>query len=288
MTKPVFLHLGAHRTGTSSFQMCLDLNRPTLQTAGFDAAYPGRDGIPGGRLRLKLPRNGDIGPVLRELHRHSPEPARGLILSEENIPGPMRPFYRGRFYPRAEVRLRSLRQALQQLGAGEIARVLLVLRRYDGLFVSAYRKRAEDNPVPPFAEIRPHLLAMDRGWPELVQAVRAILAPRELVILDYGRRGSSTALLRRLVPEVTAPLQEPGQAVNLSATDAALRQLQARYRAGETLDRAGWQAVIRAHAEAREDLGFAGFSDEETRILTERYAADLTRIAGMDGVTLLR
>lgn len=294
MDKPVFIHAGAHRTGTSSFQMCLDLNRAGLQAAGFDLAYPGRDGIPGGTLRLKLPGPGEarseqmVARATRTLATHSTDPARALLLSEENIPGRMFHFYKGRFYPAAEARLKVLKAALQALGMARPTRVLLVLRPYDALFTSAYRKRAEDNPVPPFATLVPHFIGMDRGWPALVRAFKTILAPDELVVLDYAQRGSSTALLHHLVPGLDVTLQEPARVMNLSATDAALKALQARYHAGETLERAAWQEVIAAHQNQRDPSGFAAFGAEESGVLSARYEEHLNKIAKIRGITFLR
>ena len=54
----LYLHLGAHRTGTSSFQNFLGLNAGRLGDWGVRAVYPGRDGARGGALRLKLPERG--------------------------------------------------------------------------------------------------------------------------------------------------------------------------------------------------------------------------------------
>lgn len=288
MGKPVYLHAGAHRTGTSSFQLCLDLNRDALHRAGYDTAYPGRDGIPGGTLRLELPHQGDTAEVAGVLRQHSPDPGRKLILSEELIAGGMRPFYSSRFYPHAEQRLTALRAACRALGAPEITRVVLVIRSYDAFFASAYRKRAEDDLAPPFAELVPRFVAMRRGWPAIVRIFKDVLEPQELVVLDYRSRGSSTALLRRLVPELELPLEEPGSRLNLSATDAALDALQARYRAGQVLDRADRSAVIAEHRETRGPTGFASFPESERRILSERYQEHLDRIAAISGITLVR
>lgn len=296
MSKQVYLHIGAHRTGTSSFQMCLDLNRDALRLHGIDPAYPGRDGIPGGKLRLKLPGPGTGAQKIaamtdgagRTLAAISADPQRALLLSEENIPGRMFHFYKGQFYPAAETRLRVLDKALKANGCDKVTRLVLVLRRYDALFASAYRKRAEDNPVAPFREIAPRMVDMDRGWPALIRAIKTILAPRELVVLEYGQRGESRDLLRRLVPEVTADWQEPERVMNLSATDSALEALQARYHAGEALDRSVWQEVVAAHRDNRGSTGFASFTDEEKRVLSERYEQHLDKIAKIRGITFLR
>jgi hypothetical protein len=289
--KPFFLHAGAHRTGTSSFQMCLHDNRDVLADAGYDLAYPGRDGIPTGTLGLRLPgpRHGTdqterfAARVADAVAAHSPDGSRPLILSEENIPGRMMHFTQGRFYPACEARLMALKAGLQ----GGVARVLFVLRPYDQLYVSGYRKRAEDNKVEDFNTLRPKYIAMDRGWPEIVAALRDILQPGRLLVVPYARRGSSVEALQMLVPALAdRPLIEPQQVVNLSATDAGLMALQARYHAGAALERAQWKAVIADHAGDRTDHGFAAFSEAEVAVLTQRYADDLARIDAMEGVTL--
>lgn len=292
--KRIFLHIGAHRTGTSSVQMCLHLNRAALRGAGFDLAYPGRDDIPSGDLALSLPspRHGRgaqgrfAARVARKLARHSPDAGRALLLSEENIPGRMIHFFSGRFYPAAEARLEALRTGF---GDARAAGVLLVLRPYDGLIRSAYRKRAEDRAVEPFAEVAQQVMAMDRGWPALVRAVRSVLRPEALHVVDFAARGTSARLVQTLVPEfANLPLAEPSARVNRSATDAALEALQARYAAGEVLERAAWQAIVAQHAGAREDRGFARFTEAQIAALRARYAADLDAIAALEDVRLIR
>ncbi len=290
MTKPVLIHAGAHRTGTSSFQLCLHENRAVLDRHGYDIAYPGRDGVPGGNLRLPLPRprHGEkriphyaeqVRDVLAGL---SPEAGRGLILSEENIPGPMLHFYHGQFFPASRKRFLSLAGALE----APPVHVLYVVRSYAELFVSAYRKRAEDNPVAPFSEIVPNFMAMDRGWPELLSEMRETLGAQRLTVLPYEGRGSSRAVLKRLLPDLTgADLIEPARIVNLSATDAALEALQARYRAGETLPRRVWKRIMQEHAEQIEQTGFAAFPRAEQQALQARYDADLARLTEMPGIS---
>lgn len=292
MTAPVLIHAGAHRTGTSSFQLCLHENRAVLDRCGYDIAYPGRDGVPGGNLRLPLPRrrHGErripqyakrARDVLRGL---SPDAGRGLILSEENIPGPMLHFYHGQFFPASRKRFLSLAGALES----PPTHVLYVVRSYAELFVSAYRKRAEDNPVAPFSEIVPNFTAMDRGWPELLSEMRDTLGAETLTILPYEARGTSRDLLELLVPGLAdEDLIEPSRTVNLSATDAALEALQARYRAGETLPRRVWQRIMQDHADKTDRTGFAAFPETGRRALQARYDADLARLAEMPGISFL-
>ena len=179
-------------------------------------------------------------------------------------------------------------------GSGELAgaleaapvHVLYVVRSYAELFVSAYRKRAEDNPVAPFAEIVPNFMAMDRGWPELLGEMRDTLGAEKLTVLPYEARGSSRDLLKQLVPRLAGEeLAEPSRTVNLSATDTALEALQKRYQAGETLPRRVWQRIMQENANITERTGFAGFPEPERQALQARYDTDLARLAEMPGIS---
>lgn len=291
--KPLYVHLGAHRTGTSSFQMMLSENRELLTQAGYDIAYPGRDDIPQGELKLRLPhpRNlekweTDFLPgATKELQRFATPDSHAMILSEENIPGRMIHFPAGQFYPAAEVRLQTLAAAAR----APVLRAVLVVREYTGLFISAYRKRAEDNKSPSFDEGRQNMLNMDRGWPDLVRLIFKHLKVQDLVVIDYSRRGRSVDIMGMLVPELAgAPLREPARRMNHSATDAALMALQERYQAGETLEREAWQKIIAEHRDDKELRGVSEFTKRQTRILEGRYQEHLDEIAKMPAVMLLR
>lgn len=293
MTKPVFLHAGAHRTGTSSFQMCLAVNRPALSAAGFDLAYPGRDDIPGAQLKLKLPR-GQVRPhrwpefsagMHKHLARISPKKDRSLILSEENLPGPMRHFYTGAFFPHANPRLQAFSKALW----GRPQHVVFVVRSYDALFRSAFRKRAEDNPVPDFSTLLPRFRSIETGWVELIHLMVNALQPERFTVLSYDKRGSSVELLRTLVPDLeSTDLVEPARLMNVSVTDAGLIALQNEYRQGATLTRPEWQALAADYAGQTEDLGFTKWDPETQNMLRDRYARDLEAISDIPGLTFIR
>ncbi|WP_147104623.1 hypothetical protein [Tateyamaria sp. syn59] len=285
---PIFIHAGAHRTGTSSFQLCLHDNRQALDAMGWTTAYPGRDGIPSGKLALRLPSGTRIdADAAAAKASETLEPyrdGRPVILSEENITGRMFHFMQGQFYPFAEDRCRALRTAW----TGPVAHVLLVVRPYDELFVSAYRKRAEDNAMPDFSEVKDSYLNVDRGWPDLVGGIYDMLQPDVITVVPYASRGSNVDLLRRLVPDLPVDgLVEPARVVNKSATDAALMVLQEHYRADKTLSRAEWTKVINAHTDDREARGIAEFTAEEKSYLSARYASDLKQIEWMQHINFV-
>ncbi|MCB4379015.1 hypothetical protein FZX02_00835 [Synechococcus sp. MU1644] len=282
---PIYIHAGAHRTGTSSFQMCLHENWQLLDRQGWTTAYPGRDGNPSGELALRLPSGHRVdhaaAAIKAKLGLDAYRDGRPVILSEENIPGRMFHFLQGQFYPFAEMRCTALRAAW----TGPIAHLMLVVRPYDQLFESAFRKRAEDNEMSDFCDVSGNYMNMDRGWPDLVQLMQDILKPEAITVVPYEARGTSTDLLKRLVPSLSGEeLVEPQRILNQSATDAALEALQVRYRCGENLSRSDWQAVISQYAGETAKTGFAAFSEDEKAELSARYASDLKQIEWMKSV----
>ena len=267
--------------------MCLHLNRARLRQAGYDLAYPGRDGIPSGTLGLRLPspRHGfDLqerfaARVARAVKEHASGPGGQMILSEENIPGRMLPLFHGEFFPTAEARLQALKMGL----GGRVGTLMFVVREYGALYRSAWRKRAEDQPQAPFATKIEFLLNMDRGWPELLKLMQDQLEPERFVVIEYKARGASMDLLWRLVPGVDG-LVEPRRQLNASVTEAALVELQKIYAQGKKLNKAEYDAIVQRHAEDRTPHGLTDLPDKAKAVLEARYRADLDRIRKMPGI----
>ena len=291
MAKKIYVHAGAHRSGTSSFQMCLAENRDVLEAQGYDLAYPGRDGAQRGDLKLRFPGGRDPeGKVAimaeraaRNIAAVMTDPARDLILSEENIPGRIYPMFKGRLFRDAAKRAGMVRAALGQ----DADHLLFVLRPYADLFVSAYRLRAQDNRVRPFAEIVPNLLTMRRGWADVVRDLGQGFGADRITVVEFGQRGQSRDLLRRLAPGLDSlELVEPTGRVNRSPGDAALMAVQARLGEGDA-DDATLAQVLADHAGDDRDLGFASYAPQDRAQLEARYAADLDKVAALPGITLI-
>jgi hypothetical protein len=292
VTKKYYLHLGAHRTGSSSFQLCLHRNRETLLKSGYNVAFPSRDGVNSGELALRLPaprhRDDEIPRFVDRVEKHLKEPkvtgARGpVILSEENMLGGMVHFEKGQFYPAAEKRLQAMRSAMGE----PPEHVVLVIREYASFFRSCFRKRAETKEVKPFRDLVPHYLSMDRGWYEIVHTLLENLHPTALTVVDYRARGLSTALLKELAADLrTAALKEPHRTLNNNVTDAGLLTLQELYKSGRSLSRKEVWKVKKAHADQTESLGFSEYTEAELNALRLRYEQDLERISKIPGLTL--
>ena len=269
--------------------MCLSLNKAAIQAAGFGVLYPGRDGIPEGRLKLKwpLPRQKDhadfVAKAARQMERHSE--GRALVMSEENISGRMLHMQNGNFYGRVVERCKIIREAWP----GPIGKVLYVTRAYDSFFISGYKLSALGRVRPAFADLKDTYLGLERGWPEVIAAVRDTLRPASMEVVDYAVRGSSAALAARLIPGFeAAQLQEPTRRVNLSGSDAALGEIQRRLAEGQTLSDAQIEEIIRSSEDGAGAFAPIAFSDGDKQILRDRYAADLDKIAAMAGVDLIR
>lgn len=288
MTPQVYLHMGAHRTGSSSFQMCLGQNAAALRDAGFDVLYPGRDGADGGNLRLRLPAPRDNveneGAIVERAQTRLTAQLTGkpkIILSEENLPGLMMGLFKGQFYADAEKRLTQLHGILP----GPIKHLLFLVRPYDSFYASAWRLRAQDRRMDPFDTVRHRFLSIDQGWHDLVATIKDTLKPEQMTVLDFRHRPSSPDLVRLLVPELDIPLQEIEARVNTSPSDAAILECQERMKAGETITPKKLARIAGKHAGKKRQFGF---STVEAAHLTGLYDQHLAKIEQMAGVTLVK
>lgn len=288
------MHLGAHRTGTGSFQEFLASNADNFADFGVNLAVANRDGMSAGSFKLRLPdarhfRSGDLdkrrewlSEVFEEIRINNR--ARTLV-SEENIPGSFNSIFSENPYGAAFDRMSFFSSGLK----GKVRRILFVVRSYDTFLPSAYRKRCEFREIAPFEEYAAEHMNAKRGWPELVQDIQVSIKPKELIVLTYEDRWSHLEMLEHLMPESTQVDFEPlKRRFNVSATDAACRAMQAHFASGKKLSPAGLAEMIRKYADDTSGPPIAQFSDSNREILQSKYAEDIDRIRKMSGVILVR
>ena len=290
----IYMHLGAHRTGTGSFQEFLASNADNFADFGINLAVANRDGMSGGTFNLRLPdarhfRSGDLDDrreFLKTAVQESKINSRSrTILSEENIPGSFNSIFSENPYGAAFDRMSFFNSGLKV----KVRRVLFVVRSYDTFLPSAYRKRCEFRKIGPFDEYAAEHMNAKRGWPELVQDIRSSIDPEELIVLTYEDRWSHLEMLEHLMPESTQVGFEPlKRRFNVSATDAACRAMQAHFASGKKLSPDGLAALIRKYADDTSGPPIAQFSDSNRAILQSKYADDINRIRKMSGVILVR
>ena len=277
----IILHLGPQRTGSTRLQSILDANRDALATNATVALTPPRPGKRASRtIRdvLALVPTERSWPVRHSLKLRKaralfrdlvadgpPGPApRRIIVSDETMLGPCFRADGFGLYPCAYPSLAALRRLLGRPPSA----VHLTLRAYDTFLVSVYAMAAVyRRDVPPFDDIRETLLAVHRGWPDVVDDV-ARAFPGTAVTLTRVERDPMEDRVRGLVgPELAkrfrldgderpnaAPTVEAMAAAAGSGGRASPDELVARYAGGARFD---------------------PLSEEERSRLAQRHAADL-------------
>ena len=291
-----FVHLGAHRTGSSSFQLFLGHNKARLEQAGYSLFYPARDGAPGGyrkKIQLPPPYLGDkaqkqlfhsyIKPLRDRVSKQLRPDRPKIILSEENILGRMIYFFSGGFYPGVEHRTRA---AFKGLGH-PVDTVTLVIRNYADVFASAYTMYAQTRLRSEFSALSDQLVNVKTGWPELIDRISAGGGFGRLIVVPYESRGSDKNLLRLVCGEAMDDLQAVPERQNISASTEAIAEIQRRFAAGEALTKARKSEIIAAHAIEKGNSKFAPFAAKDKKRLTDRYRREIDVLAKRKDITLV-
>jgi hypothetical protein len=299
----VHLHLGAHRTGSTSFQSALDANGDAIQAQGVCLGFAARSMIlpvhqqsPEYHLGLRLRSqalNKSKRALKQQISKNRSEIAqivkKGIgqqaLLSEENLIGSMAALEQGRFYPHIHARMTLLRKVLYPSAIGN---VLLVIRSYSSFFESAFRKRAEVNALPEFSEISKIQADFKGGWPMVVDCILDALRPKQLIVATYGRDRDDLELLGKLCPKLdVTDMKHPERWSNMSYSDRALFECQKRLHAGEVLSRdASWE-IRDEFADAPSERHFAKLPPEVVKVLGERFQTDLDILRHHTGITMI-
>lgn len=208
----VILHLGAHRTGSTSFQSYLRAHREVLlaRQIGFWGPWRTRSGLLSGvsdapqspvqarhadhRLRL----------ALEAAHRHG---ARQLLVSDENMMGtPRRCLRSGRLYPDAGERLARLGRAF-----GGPRRIVLSLRALDlwwSSIISFLIPRGEDLPTRAQLDA---IVDSPRSWRALIEDLARACPQSEIAVVHFDQSADNPAHLLRCATGVDGvPAAPPG------------------------------------------------------------------------------
>ena len=280
----IILHLGAHRTGSTRLQSILDANRDALATNATVALTPPRRGkrasptirdvlalLPTGRSRpvrryLKLRR---ARAMFRDLVADGPPgPApRRIIVSDETMLGSCFRTDGFGLYPCAYPSLAALGRLLGRPPSA----VHLTLRAYDTFLVSVYAMAAVyRRDVPPFDDIRETLLAVHRGWPDVIDDV-ARAFPGTAVKLTRVERDPMEDRVRGLVgPELLKRFRLDGdERPNAAPTVEAMAA------AAGSGGRASPDELVARHADGAR---FDPLSEEERMTLARRYSEDVAAL----------
>jgi hypothetical protein len=284
----VVLHLGAHKTASTHLQQALRRARPALARAGTAVLVPDdlrKDGL---RLQDWLALSNPDLPHQAALRAAFGQPARRLVISEENVPGQVPGGELARapvLYPRAAERLSRLR-TLVPPGPVTLA---LAVREGAGFVASCYSQALMAGRVAPFGAMFGGLDPALLGWDDLAGRLLTAWPEARLVVWDHADWPEvvpqvALAVLGPDAPRLTLPpgLSHPG----LSAA-AVARLLAEAPPDGDTA-----RALARdLRARLGKDGGHAPFDpwDPATRArAATAHAAELARLSARPRVTLLR
>lgn len=165
------LHIGAHRTGTTSLQRFLKDNTAVLEKNGIDFLCP-----PDSRV------GGIPASVADKLKQRSTSPATQMIISDENLLGTME--YNSRselLYPSAKENLKRI-AALYQPDV-----VMLSIRELGDFWTSSILFCMSRNGVPfPAKENLEAIAAGKRSWLDVVDDIRSVFPDARLVLREFS------------------------------------------------------------------------------------------------------
>ena len=187
----LIVHLGVHRTGSTSFQASLSNNRGILQAEGIALWTPQVLRQMAGFSKTVMMVRGGQAPALktmlaRECDQLQADGMRQLLISEENIIGTMEAnLRRASLYPDAAERL----QAYAEILPASPKRIAIGVRNLTDYWVSVYGYILNSaKAVPqPFDKLAPRL-AQAGGWLPLIEAIRHAFPNTEIVVWPMEER----------------------------------------------------------------------------------------------------
>lgn len=279
----VILHLGAHRTATTTLQMYLARNALALARAGVAVWTPDRtrNGLFAGLVQRpqditlldERRAHRSMGVIAVEMARLEQAGTRRLIVSEENMLGTLRNNLReGLLYPLLDERARRFRDAF----GARLRGLALSVRSYEGYWSSALAFAvAQGRPLPTGAEVAA-LTRGQRGWPSVIGDIAAIFPGIPLTVWPFEALAGQ--------PEAQLGLLAPGlQLLNATGARDCLNPAPGRDKMRTLMRLRG--EVPAPDAMPAGDGRWTPFDAPAQATLRARYAADLEWLAsGADGL----
>ncbi|MGR6468850.1 hypothetical protein [Rhizobium sp. PAMB 3182] len=282
----IWLHVGAHRTGSTRLQSAIDENAAKISDFGISVFTPPRANKRNSKTFRSLVRRArrvseTSFPIKKYFRRRkaksfSQEFFRSnlskYLISDENMLGDIFNEHRNGFYYEAEDILTEIKRHLP----APVQKVFLAIRPYDEFLTSSYAMsaiyRPASRPQPPFEDLKSKILNLERGWPELVMDIKAVFPDAELHVWTCQNTPLSLQLAIMLGEELATQLAtEEHSLVNAAPTEEAIDY--ARINGG----RQGYDPDATL-MRFREGKKFAPLTESEENILRSRYNADVEKL----------
>ncbi|WP_133176161.1 hypothetical protein [Pelagivirga sediminicola] len=186
----ITLHLGAHRSASTSFQYYMRKNGTRLMTCGIGMWGPRQ--LRKGLLDGVVPRPGPVpagkqfqrarGRIALQLARAEEAGTRHLVVSDENLIGSCRSCLRDmRLYP-------GIGERMARHGAAfgdQVTRAVLSVRSQDAWWASVVAFAVGRGARVPTADQLAHIAAGMRGWRDVITDLACALPHAELLVLTH-------------------------------------------------------------------------------------------------------
>ena len=277
----IFLHVGAHRTATTSFQHYLQANAGLIEALGIRVWGPSqaRNGLFSGIFPKFRSAPNPIsvkracGRVSLQLENLSYAGTSKLLISEENMIGSARHCVRNAMlYPAIGERMARF----DEIFGHRLKRVMLTLRAPDMWWSSAIAYTVSRGHTVPDQAALASIAASPRSWRDVITDLACALPDTEIQVSTFEEyAGRPDALFARITDEPAPPNTQTFWR-NRTPDLPALRGLLAQYGKPQNalpLTTCGrWQP----------------FNDAQTHAMRETYADDLFWLAaGADGLATL-
>lgn len=249
----VLIHLGAHRTGTSTLQKFLSLNQSALLQSGVQTVIP--------------PYSRQINP--EDIHIDQPK----FLISEENMLGTMENnLWQEGLYPDAQKQL----QRYQNLMA-DSDKILFSIRNYVDFWTSVFFYCAKSQNILLTKDKLEELVNTSRGWKDVIQDIRHVAPNAEIIVRAHEWK-------------IDNPKQQLLKVTGWSEF-RAMKSVKSVHNARPNL-KAILPTILSAQKDAKQtqqDLidVFEPFSEEHATLLNQKYLDELRDLESSDDVRFL-
>lgn len=279
-TMDVTLHLGVHRTGSTTFQSYLRRNAQGFRDKGVGFWGPRRTRkglfagvlpVPGVASGRDLQRRAK-GRVQLQLERSAKSGIQTLMVSDENLIGSVRDNLRQHMlYPAIGDRMARFAHAFD----GRIKEIVLNVRSHDHYWASAASYGVCRGHALPAARALQAISESTRTWRDVIVDLSCAVPDAAIWVLPFEEFAGRPDAMFRAGTGIAAPRDTAHEWLNRAPTVANLR---------DTLLERG----IVPHFPQNDTERWQPFDDDQRAALREAYADDLQWLmAGADGTATL-
>ncbi|WP_417711665.1 hypothetical protein [Roseibium aggregatum] len=302
----IFIHLGAHRTGTSRLQKYLLEVQTKAGSQHYDFVVPqvaGQREQPDHRnfikkylkqharfekkyLFFKIFESKNLKKIFDNYVEFLNPKSKTLVMSEENFLG--QAFYAelpGTLYPEAERNLRAVRSLIGL----NIEKIFLSIRPYPDFLISYdIMREAYFNRGIGLANLSNWAHGEILGWQKLVEVVRTVFPNTVIEIWPYGDITIERQFSRLTGDSLSKVAQDlTTDVINASATFEALELLQERRKTGLILGKEDVDKILKS-IEGRKIGKKDVFSLVDIGRLSKLYLSELEAVSKMSNVIVFR